>query len=209
MRVRLYTKAARVLTSKSVVEEVGGVGLITIDEKLGCPADSVAKRAFDLAVAVPFSLLLAVYVAVAWVASQFKGRKPLLVTEPLVGKNGHQLHASFPAGAEIDEGLPSRASRRLTLIFNVVGGQLSLVGPRPLTPGAWRDANQTWRGIRAQLVPGLVGTWSLKGGRGARADELEVMDLQYLREWSLGHDVKIVIRTLAGKPSPAYAEKKP
>jgi putative colanic acid biosynthesis UDP-glucose lipid carrier transferase len=207
IRVRLFTKAARVLTSRSAIEEMGAIGLVAVDEKSGCPADSVAKRAFDLVIAVPGSLVLSLYVGVAWLAARFGGSKPLLVRKALVGKGGHQFQAAFPAQSELSDGLPIRARARLMLLFNIVRGRLSFVGPRPLTPEIWRDANQTWRGIREQLVPGLVGSWSLLGGRSANEGELEAMDLQYLREWSLGLDVKIIIRTLAGRISPAYVEK--
>jgi lipopolysaccharide/colanic/teichoic acid biosynthesis glycosyltransferase len=76
------------------------------------------------------------------------------------------------------------------------------VGPRPLTPRTWEDAGETWKGIRAQVVPGLIGTWSLVGVAVASADALEAMDLEYLREWSLGLDLKIMIRTLRGSNRP-------
>lgn len=205
--MRLYTKAARVLTRRSAIEEVGDVGLITVDEKSGCPADSIAKRAFDLVLAVPSSLALALYVGVALGLAWLGGRRSLLVKKALVGKGGRQFYASFPAGTELDDGLPARARGRLTLVFNIMMGQLSFVGPRPLSPGTWEDAGQRWKGVRAQLVPGLIGTWSLIGRRGTPAEVLEAMDQQYLREWSLGLDLKIMIRTLAGKLSPAFAER--
>jgi hypothetical protein len=208
LRVRLYTKAARMLTSRSTVEELGDVGLITIGERHGCPSESVAKRAFDLLVAVPASAVLVIYLAVAGIISRFGGRGPVLVKRVLVGKGGRYFNASFPAGAELEDGLPAGLRGRLLLLFNVVTGQLSFVGPKPLTPEVWEEAGSAWKGTRAGLVPGIIGPRSAVGNRDGGADDPQAADLQYLREWSLGLDAKIVIRALAGGIRPAYAERK-
>jgi len=208
LRVRLYTKAARMLTSRSTVEELGDLGLITVGEKHGCPSESVAKRAFDLLVAVPVSAVLVLYVAIAGLISRFGGRDPVLIKKILVGRGGRYFNASFPAGTELEDGLPAGFRGRLLLFFNVMGGQLSFVGPKPLTPGAWEEAGGAWKGTRTRLVPGLIGPWSLAAKRDVVADDPEAADLQYLREWSLGLDAKIVIRALAERIRPPHRERK-
>jgi lipopolysaccharide/colanic/teichoic acid biosynthesis glycosyltransferase len=203
VRVRLYTGAARVLTERSTVEEFGGVGLIAMEESMPCPARSASKRAMDLAIALPGLLVYALY---ALVSGLFRRSGPLTVKRELVGRGGHPFVASFLAGAE---NAPRRgAVAALPLLYNVVRGQLSFVGPKPLTPDAWREAGGSWKGIRSNLVPGLVGVWSVDGAGGDDPERLEAMDMQYLRDWSLSLDLKIIVKALAGKGTPPHVGTK-
>ncbi len=198
VRVRLHTGAAGLLTTRCTVEEFGDAGLIALEESAANPAESLAKRGFDLAVGIPAAAALLMYIMVNRGLRRSKGGDWILVRRKLVGRDGRSFDASFlPAGDPVD-GLPAEPRAKLPLIFSVIRGQLSLVGPKPLTPEAWQDAGRSWRGVRSHLVPGIVGPWSLTKSVDVSSEELEALDRQYLREWSLGYDLKIMIRVLSG-----------
>ncbi len=79
--------------------------------------------------------------------------------------------------------------------FNVLWGDMSLVGPRPPIPYElqWYDI---WHRRRIlEMKPGLTGLWQVAGRSKTTFDELVRLDLRYTREWSLLLDLKILILT--------------
>jgi exopolysaccharide biosynthesis polyprenyl glycosylphosphotransferase len=84
----------------------------------------------------------------------------------------------------------------LPQLFNVLRGDMSLVGPRPLP---LRDVQHFTRGSlmrRFSVLPGLTGLWQVSGRSDLGFDEWITLDLRYIDEWSLGLDLKILFRTL-------------
>jgi exopolysaccharide biosynthesis polyprenyl glycosylphosphotransferase len=81
-------------------------------------------------------------------------------------------------------------------LFNVLKGDMSLVGPRPPLPSEvelWED-----RVHRRQLVkPGMTGLWQVSGRSDLTWDESVRLDLYYTENWSLGGDFLILLRTVA------------
>jgi hypothetical protein len=128
-----------------------------------------------------------------------------MTRKALVGRGGRTFEAGFLADSDTEEGLPSGLRAKLPLIIDVMRGRLSFVGPKPLSPDEWREASRSWREVRSHLVPGIVGTWCLKNPSGAGAEKLETMDSQYLRDWSLGHDLKTIVRVLSGAAPPPHS----
>ena len=200
VRVLLYPPAARLLTTSSTIEEFGDVGLIALEERASYPADSLPKRVIDLALGIPALTLALPCLGAIWVLRRLGGTGSMTAKMPLVGKDGRAFEASFLSGRGRGDDLPSGPLARLPLVINVVRGQLSFVGPKPLTPETWRDAGRSWKNVRSHLVPGIVGAWSLSNSGDVKPAELEAMDLQYLRNWSLGLDLEIVVKVLAGSP---------
>jgi len=83
----------------------------------------------------------------------------------------------------------------LPQLFNVVAGQMSLVGPRPPLPYEF-ESYATWHKSRLLGVkPGITGFWQVHGRSRVKFDEMVRMDLQYARAWSLWLDIKILLRT--------------
>jgi lipopolysaccharide/colanic/teichoic acid biosynthesis glycosyltransferase len=83
----------------------------------------------------------------------------------------------------------------LPQLFNVVGGDMSLVGPRPLI----LDEDQhvrAWARQRLNLKPGCTGPWQVHGGSQIPFGEMVRLDYLYVTGWSLFGDLKLVIRTL-------------
>ncbi len=92
-----------------------------------------------------------------------------------------------------------RVLRRLSLdelpqLFNVLMGQMSLVGPRPYLVSELRDMNEE-RDIIFLARPGITGYWQVEERNEATFEERQSMEANYVRNWSVWWDIEILIRT--------------
>ena len=84
----------------------------------------------------------------------------------------------------------------LPQLWNVVKGDMSLVGPRPL-PVYEVEKFEPWQRRRMTMRPGITGLWQVQGrNRVTRFADWMKMDLEYVDRWSLGLDAKILLRTI-------------
>ena len=83
----------------------------------------------------------------------------------------------------------------LPQLFNVVAGQMSLVGPRPL-PMRDYERLEDWHKKRYLVLPGITGLWQVSGRSELDFDDLVRLDFLYLERWSVGLDFSILLKTL-------------
>ncbi len=84
----------------------------------------------------------------------------------------------------------------LPQFFNIVKGDMSLVGTRPPTEGEFEQYNSHYR-RRISMTPGLTGLWQISGrSEIVDFDEVVKLDLEYIDNWTLGLDIKILFRTV-------------
>jgi exopolysaccharide biosynthesis polyprenyl glycosylphosphotransferase len=93
-----------------------------------------------------------------------------------------------------------RVLRRLSLdelpqLVNVLRGEMSLVGPRPL-PLRDHAMLQEWHRARSLVLPGMTGLWQISGRAGLEFDDLVRLDFTYIENWSIWSDVSIIARTI-------------
>jgi exopolysaccharide biosynthesis polyprenyl glycosylphosphotransferase len=93
-----------------------------------------------------------------------------------------------------------RVLRRYSLdelpqLFNVLRGQMSLVGPRPL-PQRDFDQLDDWHKKRYLVLPGITGLWQVSGRSELDFDDLVRLDFLYLERWSVGLDLAILLKTV-------------
>ncbi len=93
-----------------------------------------------------------------------------------------------------------RILRRLSLdelpqLWNVLRGEMSLVGPRPPMPREVEEYEE-WHRRRLDIAPGITGLWQVSGRSDLTFDEMVMLDLFYAENWSLGLDVSILLRTV-------------
>jgi lipopolysaccharide/colanic/teichoic acid biosynthesis glycosyltransferase len=119
------------------------------------------------------------------------------------------------AGLESDSGSPAKpykltADPRVTRVgrflrktsldelpqfFNVLAGQMSLVGPRPPVIYEFENYDLWHRERLMTMKPGITGLWQVAGRSRVKFDDMVRMDLRYFRSWSLWLDVKILLQT--------------
>jgi lipopolysaccharide/colanic/teichoic acid biosynthesis glycosyltransferase len=84
----------------------------------------------------------------------------------------------------------------LPQIFNVLCGEMSLVGPRPCLPNEFAGY-EPWQRERINGLPGLTGYWQVNGKNKTTFNEMIAMDLFYLKNMSIFLDLKIMLKTFA------------
>jgi len=188
--------------------------------RLGAAVGLGAKRAFDVvAVVVAAPLWVLVYAVVATVVLFLDGR-PIHYVEDRVGREGRTFRCRKFRSMRVDPDArpddPSRFAkperddrrtpvgrvlRRLSLdelpqLWNVLRGEMSLVGPRPLVPAEverhYGLAARTLLSVR----PGLTGPWQVSGRSTLPIERRVDLDLRYVRERSFLGDVAILVRTI-------------
>jgi exopolysaccharide biosynthesis polyprenyl glycosylphosphotransferase len=93
-----------------------------------------------------------------------------------------------------------RVLRRLSLdeipqIVNVLRGEMSVVGPRPLPLRDFRLL-EDWHRARYAVLPGMTGLWQISGRSGLTFDDLVRLDFTYLENWSIWLDITIIAKTI-------------
>jgi len=84
----------------------------------------------------------------------------------------------------------------LPQLFNVLRGEMSLVGPRPLIFPETAALDENWHLRRLELRPGLTGPWQVYGRSQSPFQEMVRFDYQYVAGWSLARDIEILLATL-------------
>jgi exopolysaccharide biosynthesis polyprenyl glycosylphosphotransferase len=103
--------------------------------------------------------------------------------------------ADDPRVTPIGRFLRRTALDELPQLFNVVRGEMSLVGPRPLVVEEDRRI-EGWHRRRLELMPGMTGPWQILGPARVPLKEMVTLDYLYVANWSLWTDVKILLRTV-------------
>jgi exopolysaccharide biosynthesis polyprenyl glycosylphosphotransferase len=84
----------------------------------------------------------------------------------------------------------------LPQLFNVLKGEMSLVGPRPLIFPETAALDENWHLRRLELRPGLTGPWQVYGRSQSPFQEMVRFDYQYVAGWSLARDIELLLATL-------------
>ena len=175
-----------------------------------------AKRAFDLAVAIPATIVLAPVMAgiAAWVRIDSPG--PAIFRQRRAGAFGRPFTClkfrSMVDGAEgkgaglrvtEDDDRITRAGRilrRLSLdelpqLINVIRGDMSIVGPRPTVPAQIEHYDAVQR-RRLLARPGLTGLAQVRGRAAIPWSERIALDVEYVDDWSFALDLRIIAETV-------------
>lgn len=113
--------------------------------------------------------------------NQLDPRHPKLVDDPRITRVGR-----FIRRTSIDE-LPN--------VFNVLRGQMSIVGPRPPTPDEV-ELYEPWHMQRLQTMPGITGLWQVSGRSEVPFEEMCLLDIYYIENWSIRLDAQILMMTV-------------
>jgi lipopolysaccharide/colanic/teichoic acid biosynthesis glycosyltransferase len=108
-------------------------------------------------------------------------RHPKLINDPRITRVGRWIRRF-----SIDE---------VPQIWNIVRGEMSWVGPRPATPDEV-ELYEPWHRQRLRILPGLTGLWQVSGRSEVPFEEMCLLDIYYIENWSLSLDFQIILRTV-------------
>ena len=190
-------------------------------------SNRAAKRMLDLALTVPAIIALSPLLAVIALMIKLDSPGPVFFRQDRVGRRNQlfkivkfrtmRQEESDAAGKRSASRTDDRITRvgrflrrtsldELPQLFNVLEGDMSLVGPRPHALGSlagdqlfWEISHQYW--VRHALKPGITGLAQVRGHRGAteKREDLErrlAADLEYLDQWSISRDLRILASTV-------------
>ena len=111
------------------------------------------------------------------------------------GKDGSFKLVNDPRVTSVGRFIRRTSIDELPQFFNVLMGDMSLVGPRPPVPYEYQ-AYDVWHRRRViEVRPGITGLWQVKGRSKTTFDEMVRLDLQYAQSWTVATDVKILLQT--------------
>jgi exopolysaccharide biosynthesis polyprenyl glycosylphosphotransferase len=223
--VALSTSLCDIDITRMRAQTLGGETLIYVEPTIRSGWRSHAKRLFDLGVAGAGLLITGPVIALAAVLIRAESEGPVFFRQERVGRDGRRFEiiklrtmyldaeerkAELMAQNEMDGPLfkmehdpritrVGRVLRKLSIdefpqFWNVIRGEMSVVGPRPALP----DEVEQWDPVlhdRLRVPPGITGMWQVSGRSGTSFDEYKRLDLYYVDNWSLSHDVRIVSKT--------------
>ena len=116
---------------------------------------------------------------------------------PSTGVDGRPLlHAGDPRITSVGRWLRALSIDELPQLYNVVRGEMSLIGPRPLAISMLSPFPEFMK-ARSQVRPGITGLWQVRARqKNVGALDMELDDLEYIERYSLGLDLQIALRTL-------------
>ncbi|MBI3361410.1 MAG: sugar transferase [Chloroflexi bacterium] len=226
VRARVVPDLFQLSLSRVDIDDLGGIPLIGIKEATISPWGRRAKRALDLAIAlfglIPAALI---GIAIA-ITVKLESPGPILFRQKRIGMGGKPFSItkfrSMKAGAEEAQAALAahneataplfkiRDDPRLTRLggflrkssldelpqlINVLRGEMSLVGPRPNLPSEV-EQYQPWQVQRLEVPPGITGLWQVSGRSDLSFDEMCLLDIYYIENWSLKLDLMILLRTV-------------
>jgi exopolysaccharide biosynthesis polyprenyl glycosylphosphotransferase len=224
-RVSVLPRLLEVVGSSVTVDQIDGLTMLGIRSFGLTRSSKIIKRGFDLAGGGLLLLAVAPAMAVLAVAIKVSSRGPVFFRQTRVGRNGRRfeiykfrsmvpdaearkselLHlnetdglfkiAEDPRVTSVGRLLRATSLDELPQLINVVRGEMSLVGPRPLVI----DEDAKVAGLdrsRLHLTPGMTGHWQILGSARIPLGEMVGIDYLYVANWSLWTDVKILLRTV-------------
>lgn len=209
------------------IERLGPFDLAVVQRRPLSHGQAMRKRLFDLFCGLAILLMLLPVLAVVALAVKLDSPGPILFRQPRLGLNDRTFtilkfrsmyaNASDLMSARQTSREDARVTRvgkwlrRLSLdelpqIFNVLAGDMSLVGPRPHAPHT-RAGGHLLKDVMAEYVvrhqvkPGITGWAQINGSRGelVTTEDLRrrvTYDLEYIKQWSLWLDMKIIVLTV-------------
>jgi Undecaprenyl-phosphate glucose phosphotransferase len=220
VNVHLAPDLLHVMTLRASVENLDGLPIINLRESPMMGWAAVQKRCFDIALSSAALLLLSPLMALIGLAVAASSGRPVFYVQDRMGLDGHVFRMvkfrTMVAGAERESGpvwaceKDERRTRvgaflrrfsldELPQLWNVLRGDMSLVGPRPERPIFIEDFRREIPGymLRHRVKAGLTGWAQVHGWRGNTSIHERVEhDLYYIQNWSLGLDLQILLVTL-------------
>lgn len=209
------------------VDDLAGIPVLDVREQPLHRLKLAVKQGTDVVLAFALGIVFLPVLLLTALAIRLDSAGPIIIIQERVGQNGRLFRCykfrSMCRGSEemLSEMHPfneadgplykSRNDPRRTRVgrfirrhsidempqlWNVVRREMSLVGPRPALPHEVTEY-EPWQRRRLQSRPGITGMWQVSGRSDLSFDEMVMLDIYYIENWSLILDLKILLRTVA------------
>jgi exopolysaccharide biosynthesis polyprenyl glycosylphosphotransferase len=225
LKVSVLPRHSRIAGSAIAIDRLDGITLLGVQRFHVTRSSRALKRGFDIACSLAGLVLLSPLLAVIAIAIRADTPGPILFRQRRAGRKDEPFEMlkfrSMYDGADRDrEGLETlnqaegvfklagdpRVTRvgailrrfsldELPQLVNVLRGEMSMVGPRPLPLDEDRRI-VGWKRRRLELRPGITGPWQLLGPTRVPLREMANLDNQYIADWSLWNDIRIMLLTV-------------
>lgn len=214
------------LRSRSRLERVSEMPVISLDQSPGSTVALILKRLIDVSASVIGLIVLSPLLIGVAVAIKFEDKGPVLFSQERIGLNGRpfriqkfrsmvaepsdeilqamaELHRAGQAFKADDDPRITRVGAfirktsidELPQLWNVLRGDMSLVGPRPMVQSEVDNFNG-WHRRRLSMKPGITGLWQVEARDEVDFDRRFDADLRYIDTWSNLADIRLAIRTI-------------
>jgi exopolysaccharide biosynthesis polyprenyl glycosylphosphotransferase len=210
--------------SRINVDSVEGVPLIGLRRNIGSSFPRAVKRFTDIVIASAILTIGAPLWLLVALAVKLDSAGPVLFSQQRNGYRGEHFDLLKFRSMRVETDQPSDGQRtemlwrsvfkakrdpRITRVgrlirpfsideipqlINVLRGEMSIIGPRPVTVD--RQSYEDWELARFNMRPGLTGLWQVRGRSNIKFDEMILMDLYYIENWSLKLDLQILLQTI-------------
>jgi len=226
VRPRVVPELFQFSLNRVDVDDLGGIPLIGVKEHTLPASGQVVKRVLDIALTVVSLLVLwPVFLLVA-IAIKLDSPGPILFSQIRVGQDGRlfKVYKFRSMRADAEDNLPhlnglneasgplfkikddprrtrvGRWLRKLSIdefpqLINVLKGEMSWVGPRPGLPSEV-EKYEPWQRQRLEVSQGMTGLPQISGRSDLTFDEVCLLDIYYIENWSLSLDITILLRTI-------------
>jgi exopolysaccharide biosynthesis polyprenyl glycosylphosphotransferase len=225
VKVSLLPATCSALGPSVEIDDLQGVTVLGISPPVLSRSSRIAKRSLDLAGAGLLSVLAFPVLIMSAIAIKRDSPGPVFLRQERIGRDGARFRllklrtmvadaearraellaqSDDPGWLHLDhDPRITRIGRLLRLtsldelpqLWNVLKGDMSLVGPRPLVVEEDRMVDDWARG-RLDLTPGITGLWQVLGRTSIPFEEMVKLDYLYVTNWSLWGDVRLILRTL-------------
>jgi exopolysaccharide biosynthesis polyprenyl glycosylphosphotransferase len=216
----------RLTKNQMKVEELNGIPLLSTRELSIRGWNAVVKRGFDIVVGALMAAVVLLPALLIAAAIRLDTPGPVLYSQVRIGKNGrpfrcYKFRSMVHNADELREQIAPlnessgplfkiRKDPRLTNVggfirrysldelpqlINVLRGEMSLIGPRPNLPSEV-ERYQDWMTKRLSVCPGMTGLWQVSGRSDLTFDEMVLLDIYYVENWTMGLDLNILLRSV-------------
>jgi exopolysaccharide biosynthesis polyprenyl glycosylphosphotransferase len=225
VRVSVIPHVVDVLGPSVEIDDVEGVTVLGINPPALTRSSRFLKRAMDLVIASTVLLVALPVMAVVAVLVMATSPGPILYSQERIGRSGRRFRirkfrtmvqdaearaedlrhlSAHPAWLLLEHDpritpvggfLRHTSLDELPQLWNVITGDMSLVGPRPMPPDV-DELISGWGRRRLDLTPGVTGLWQVLGRTEIAFEEMLKLDYLYVTNWSLWQDARLLIQTL-------------
>jgi len=225
LKVTLLPRVSDVLGPSVELDDLEGLSVIGIIPPVLSPSSRLLKRTMDICVSAALLVLTAPLMLLIALLVKLDSSGPALFRQERVGRHGQpftvvkfrtmtadaedRLEAVWAGSASSrwlkidDDPRVTRLGRILRMtsldelpqFWNVLRGEMSIVGPRPLSIADDQQVGGWARG-RLDLSPGITGLWQVLGRTDIPFDEMIRLDYRYITNWSIWNDLRIIFATV-------------